>query len=371
MKQLVVNKEDLKHNINRIKEYAKNTSQEKEYTIIGIVKGNGYGLDLIEYSRFLINNGIKYIAVATAEEAVKLSKEKICENILLLSAINDKKELEQLVKNKIIVTIDSKENAEHVNELAKNGYNIKTHIKIDTGFGRYGFIYDDYENILQTIKKLKENNVEIEGIFSHLADAYQKDNKHTLKQFKRFKDVLEYLEKNNIDIKMKHICNSPAFLNYPEMHLNAARIGSAFVGRVCSENNIGLKKIGKLEVNIAEIRNLPKGFSISYLNSYKTKSQTSIAVLPTGHFDGFNVAQDTDMFRLIDKIRRIVKEIKSIFRKNKLTVEIKDKRYDVIGTVGMYHTIVDITGTDIKEKDIASLEVNPLYIDKEIKREYK
>lgn len=37
----------------------------------------------------------------------------------------------------------------------------------------------------------------------------------------------------------------------------------------------------------------------------------------------------------------------------------------------MYHTVVDVTGSDINTGDIASLDVNPLYISKEIKREYK
>ena len=37
----------------------------------------------------------------------------------------------------------------------------------------------------------------------------------------------------------------------------------------------------------------------------------------------------------------------------------------------MYHTIADITDTNIKTGDIATLEVNPIYISKEIRREYK
>jgi len=37
----------------------------------------------------------------------------------------------------------------------------------------------------------------------------------------------------------------------------------------------------------------------------------------------------------------------------------------------MYHTIVDVTGDNIKAGDIAILEVNPLYISKEIRREYR
>ncbi len=332
MKQLVVNKEDLKHNINRIKDYTKKISNDDNYTIIAVVKGNGYGLGLNEYSEVLVENGIKYLAVATFEEAIELRKKQKDVNILMMSPLYNKQELEETVKNNITIAIDSKENAEAVNELAHKGYNIKVHLKIDTGFGRYGFIYDDYENILNTVQSLKPN-VEIEGIFTHCSDAYRKNNKHTLEQFKRFTDVIEKLEANNIKIKLKHICNSPAILNYPEMHLTAARIGSAFVGRVCSENNIGLKKIGELEINIAEVKDIPKGFNISYLNSYKTKDKTRIAIIPIGYLEGYNVTQKTDMFRIADKLRRALHELKSIFKKQKITVVINEKRYNVIGTI--------------------------------------
>lgn len=332
MKQLVVNKEDLKHNINRIKDYTKKISNDDNYTIIVVVKGNGYGLGLNEYSEVLVENGIKYLAVATFEEAIELRKKQKDVNILMMSPLYNKQELEETVKNNITIAIDSKENAEAVNELAHKGYNIKVHLKIDTGFGRYGFIYDDYENILNTAKSLKPN-VEIEGIFTHCSDAYRKNNKHTLEQFKRFTDVIEKLEANNIKINLKHICNSPAILNYPEMHLTAARIGSAFVGRVCSENNIGLKKIGELEINIAEVKDIPKGFNISYLNSYKTKDKTRIAIIPIGYLEGYNVTQKTDMFRIADKLRRALHELKSIFKKQKITVVINEKRYNVIGTI--------------------------------------
>ena len=332
MKQLVVNKEDLKHNINRIKDYTKKISNDDNYTIIAVVKGNGYGLGLNEYSEVLVENGIKYLAVATFEEAIELRKKQKDVNILMMSPLYNKQELEETVKNNITIAIDSKENAEAVNELAHKGYNIKVHLKIDTGFSRYGFIYDDYENILNTVQSLKPN-VEIEGIFTHCSDAYRKNNKHTLEQFKRFTDVIEKLEANNIKIKLKHICNSPAILNYPEMHLTAARIGSAFVGRVCSENNIGLKKIGELEINIAEVKDIPKGFNISYLNSYKTKDKTRIAIIPIGYLEGYNVTQKTDMFRIVDKLRRALHELKSIFKKQKITVVINEKRYNVIGTI--------------------------------------
>lgn len=56
MKKLEVSKEDLKHNLNLIKNRLAGKSE-----IIAVVKANGMGLDLVEYSNFLISEGIKYL----------------------------------------------------------------------------------------------------------------------------------------------------------------------------------------------------------------------------------------------------------------------------------------------------------------------
>lgn len=332
MEQLVVNKEDLKYNIEKLKSYANNNANG-EYTFIGVVKGNGYGMDLIQYSKSLVENDINYLAVATLKEALILAENKVCDNILLMSVLNKTEEIELAVKYGIIVTIDSMQNAKIVNELSKKGYNIRVHVKIDTGFGRYGFVYNDLANIVNTIKSMQANKINVEGIFSHLSDAYRRNNKHTIEQFELFKNVLKVLKDNDIDIKLKHICNSPAFLNYPEMHLNSARIGSALVGRICAEKDIGLRKIGQFEIEIAEVKQVPKGFSISYLNSYKTKRETKIAIIPIGYLDGYQVTQKVDMFRTVDKLRRTVRDIKSLFKKQKITVKINGRIYDIIGTI--------------------------------------
>lgn len=64
-------------------------------------------------------------------------------------------------------------------------------------------------------------------------------------------------------------------------------------------------------------------------------------------------------------------EIKKIFTKPKLKVSIKNKEYNVIGRLGMYHAIIDITGTkDIVIGDEVSLDISPIYINSNIRREY-
>ena len=76
------------------------------------------------------------------------------------------------------------------------------------------------------------------------------------------------------------------------------------------------------------------------------------------------------MFRFVDKLRNLSHSIKRFFRKERLKVTINDRKYNIIGKVGMYHLAIDITGSDIKINDLVYLDVNPLRVDGRIRREY-
>ena len=143
-----------------------------------------------------------------------------------------------------------------------------------------------------------------------------------------------------------------------------------FGGRVL-KNTLGLKKIGSFKSEIVSIKEVPKGYNISYSNEYKTKKNTKIAIIPVGYMDGLNVKNGRDSFNLKNNILSICMEVKKIFTKPNLKVIIRDRKYNIIGRLGMYHTIIDITGADdIKIGDEVFLSIAPIYTNNNIRREY-
>ena len=230
MSTLVINKKDLLENIEKVKELVEKNGRDDKgnsLKIIAVVKANGYGLGIVEFTKILIDKGIKSFAVATKDEAYILREAGIKEEILLLTPNSNKEDIKKLIDNDIILTLSSKEDAKSIESVGKElNKKIRVHLKIDTGFGRYGFIYSNREEMIETLKPLQ--HIKIEGTYSHFSVSFF-DEKYTKLQFERFINVIEVLKMNEIETGLLHISNSSAFVKFPYMNLNAVRIGSAFL----------------------------------------------------------------------------------------------------------------------------------------------
>ena len=109
----------------------------------------------------MVNQGFDFFAVSTVQEAVEFRKLGFTQQVLMLSSTGIKEEIKTLIENNIIITIGSKETVDAVCTISKEmpEKKIKAHIKIDTGFGRYGFVYDNREEMVETLKNYKKKKI--------------------------------------------------------------------------------------------------------------------------------------------------------------------------------------------------------------------
>lgn len=361
MKKLIIEKNKLQQNIDIIKGMT-------NATIIAVLKGNGYGLGIVEYANFLLENGISFFAAAELEEALRLRSSGIDNPILLLSSTSFEEEARELIQNRIIPTIGSLGSAVAVNEAAKS-LNTMTnvHLKLDTGYGRFGFLPEEIdENLCNQLQSF--TNIQISGTYTHLSFSFSSKPEATQVQFEKFMKCVEKLNQHEVPTGMLHIANSCAFLQYKSMHLDAIRIGSAFLGRIPIENKYGLSRIAHMKSRIIEIKELPDKHPIGYANTFITRNATRIGIIPVGYKDGFGVEKSRDTFRFMDVLRYIYNDFK-LFNKQ-FYVKVNGKKVRILGRINMYNIVVDLGGTDAKVGDEVLLDINPVFVNPLIEREF-
>lgn len=357
MSRYIIEKTKLIENIKLLKSKAK-------VPIIAVVKGNGYGFGIKEFTSILKENGFKIFAVTEVTDIPVLKEILDDEDILVMRSTCIEEEARIIAQNGCVATIGSEEACRVMNKVSNElGIKTKCHIKIDTGMGRYGFMPSE---ISKAIKCYKAENLEFTGIYTHFSSAFR--NKPLTKaQLALFKDCVNQIKKAGYETGMVHCANSPALLNVDDVCMDSVRLGSAFTGRVITKAKSGLNRLGRLEAEVIDIKTVPAGYSVGYNGTYKTKRETKIAIVPIGHYDGFGLTKEKEQ---ID-FRYVLSVIKKFLKKQQMYVRINGRLYHVIGGIGLSHTAVDITGSDVKCGDTASVDISPLMVNPRIERIYK
>ena len=362
MKAYIVEREALIQNIRAIRRFA------GLVPIWGVLKGNGYGIGLVPFSKLLYENGIDRFAITELREAQQLREHYPEAPILMLRSTADPEEINALLDLKVILTVGSYDTAVKVNGIAaERSAMAEVHICVDTGMGRYGFQPEDVDKIVSVYEYMK--SLVVTGIFTHFHSAFCSE-KATKRQFEQFSALLDKLHAAGYETGMAHCCNSHAFLRHPEMHLDGVRIGSAFLGRLSFKERLGLQKIGYAECTVEELRTIPKGQTIGYGAGFKAKENMRVAVIGLGWYNGFTAERENDLYRVRDCLRGILRNIKYLFFPKKTIVSVNSHKCRVLGHVGMVHAVVDVNDVDCALGDRVTAQVNPLTI-KGLKVQYR
>ena len=99
------------------------------------------------------------------------------------------------------------------------------------------------------------------------------------------------LDDADVHIPVKHVCNSAAIIEFPEMHLDLVRPGIMLYGLYPSDDvdkdRISLKPAMTLKANVIQVKEVSKGTCISYGRSFVTNRTSKIATVPIGYADGY------------------------------------------------------------------------------------
>ncbi|SPF56010.1 Alanine racemase [Candidatus Desulfosporosinus infrequens] len=350
---------------------------------MAVVKADAYGLGAIEVARALERAGCEAFAVTRVEEGLILREQGIRGLILVLGPTS-KEEWPKAISAELQLTISSlssiTELDEIYSEMALNPElnpeiqrQVLVHLKLETGMGRTGFQHTEMEAL--AIALANASHVQVAGIYTHFARAAQRDRRYSLGQYERFLFLTARLEELGICPTWKHVCNSAAFLDYPQWHHDFVRIGTLLIGHYPGQGfgqKLTLRDPWVAKSRIVHLRTVPKGTDVGYQSIYRTKTLTQLAVLPVGYADGFGLAPHFVPQGWVDFLKIVTKNFVALFGifLGQERVELKGRRVRVVGKIGMQLTVIDVGMQDCVLGDEVRIPLRRTVANPRIPRRY-
>lgn len=297
--------------------------------IMAMVKAFSYGSGSYEIASLLEFHKVDYLSVAYTDEGVALRKAGISIPIMVLNV--EASSFPDIIDYNLQPEIFSFQSLEGFCSILESRDESKypIHLKLDTGMKRLGFQVDEIPELLEIISK--KECLKIASAFSHLAASDDENlrvfTEGQISQFREMSDQIISTLNYPID---RHILNSSGISNYPEAQFSMVRLGIGLYGISPSkEEQKSLTPISELYASVSQVKSVKKGESVGYGLSYIAPSERTIAVLSLGYADGFRRSLSNGQGRVF----------------------VNSNYYPVLGKVCMDMTMVDITGSEIKEGD--------------------
>ncbi len=328
----------LSHNIDEVKKLI-----SPDTKIMAVVKDNAYGHGDIVIANEMESLGIDFFAVSHIDEAIRMRKNGVKSDILILSYTSPYY-FQLLSKYNLTQSLISLEYAKKIDNFCNiNRCHINTHVKIDTGMHRLGLCYDGTPNTIKPILEIYHlSHLNITGTYTHfaVADSLNPDDiAYTKKQFELFQKLITILREKNIHTGILHSQNTPATLHFPDFKCDYIRAGTLLLGMpygdiAQSPQAKNFKPILSLKARISIVKMLPANAKVSYGLNYTTSKAEKIAVVAIGYGDGFP----------------------RYLSNRQLKVIVNGHLAEIIGNICMDQLIINVTSIEnIEEGDIVTL----------------
>lgn len=304
--------------------------------IIAVVKADAYGHGMIPVARCAWDCGVRWFAVVHLDEAIALRTLLPDANILTLGVLGPEQVPEVLRANLTPVLVSESQAVALAAAAVARGGELTCHVKVDTGMGRLGFLWDEAVVALPRLAAVP--GLRIRGICTHFASVGSEEGGFSDMQVERFHQVVKACETARLTGLFRHASNSAAIMSGPAWDLDGVRPGIMLYGygpkiefsppsgpgekAGAPRLRVETRPFLQWKTRIAQIRTVPAGFPVSYESTYVTREETRIATLGVGYADGYS--------RLLS---------------NRGAVLIRGRRCPVVGRVTMNLTVVDLGRT--------------------------
>ena len=276
------------------------------------VKANAYGHGISQIVSILKENPkVHYLTVHSLEEALLCRNEGWTRNILIMGPVL-LEEAEAIYNYDLEPVIVNRQFLETLGKIGdKLNKTVKTHIKLETGTNRQGL--DEKE--LPALAKIYLKHSSLQkpyGAYTHFANI-EDTTSHDYAQYqlKRFDSILKQLQTLKIKPEIRHTASSAATILFKKTHFEMVRPGISVYGYWPSketylsyrleggENNLFIPVLS-WKTKITQLKDLLPDSFIGYGCTYKTTSNTKLAIIPIGYYDGFPRSLSNNAYVLIN-----------------------------------------------------------------------
>ncbi|MCE7871041.1 alanine racemase [bacterium CPR1] len=329
----------IRHNFRRLQERIHPTG------ILAVVKSEAYGHGLLPVARVAVEEGAWGLGVVTAQEGLKLRQAGLMKPIVVLGPVIET-EMERALQADLSLPVHELGLARHLSaRAAAMGKSARIHLKVDTGLSRLSVPAEQALEFARAVMAMP--NLELEGVYSHLADAEGLDQSYTLRQYQSFQGCLAELAAQGFRPRVRHIAASAAGLLLEATRFDLVRAGITLYGLWPAEETRLLLLSGgqdllhalnrqfsagdevredflrpalSFKTVAAQVKDVPQGASVGYGCTFRTQRPTRLAILPLGYAEGYD--------RSLSNCGEVL---------------IRGQRARVVGRVCMNMTMVDVT----------------------------
>jgi alanine racemase len=299
-----------------------------------VIKCDAYGHGVIQCGRALEEAGATWLGVTSAEEGAAVRNAGVHVPILVMTGFWRGEE-ELLLSHSLtpaIATVGHIEALEAASRRLGRSRMIPVHLKVDTGMSRLGVSLDELPALAARIAA--SPLVELQGVFSHLAESEFLGSPSVPHQQAAFERALKIVAGTGLRPRYRHLANTAAAVARPETWYNMVRPGLALYGynMRCkgpgSESaHLPLRPILTWKSRIVAMREIEPSTPVGYNQRWTASRHTRLAVIPVGYGDGLN--------RHLSNCGQVI---------------LHDRYAPIRGNVSMDLTIIDVT--DIPQADL-------------------